>query len=226
MKALFHDEEDGNSEPIPGLPEELPQGEEIMWQGKPNGLTLTIQALRIRLVFAYFALFTLWRIAAIAARDGATSEMAGVATSSMLGVIAAGGLLFILGWLMARSTIYTITNRRIVFRYGVAIRKYVNIPFTAIKTAGLKHHGRDRGSIALSTTNKSKIAYLHLWPHARPWRFSAPQPMLRAIANADQVAATLCSAMKNNAPSNVNITLEAPTTDVAAPIHGKATAPA
>lgn len=225
MKTLFHDEEDGNPEPTPGLPEDLPAGERVLWQGKPNGLTLAVHALHIRFVAIYIAVFTIWRIAAIAARDGATSEMANVVATSFLGAAIGGGLLYGLAWLMARSTIYTITNRRIVFRYGVGIRKYVNIPFSVVEAASLKRHGAIAGSIALSTTRETKIAYLHLWPHVRPWRYAAPQPMLRALTNAEDVAAVLCKAIKQNAPSTVNVTLGSRAT-VKSPLGGAAASPA
>ena len=226
MKALFHDEEDGNPEPVPGLPEALPEGERILWQGKPNGLALAVHALHIRFIALYVAVFTLWRIAAIAARDGAAAEMTGVAATSALGLIVGGGLLYGLGWLMARSTIYTITNKRVAFRYGVGIRKYVNIPYAVIEAAALKRHGANGGSIALSTTGEAKIAYLHLWPHVRPWRYSAPQPMLRALPDADSVAAILCNAIKANAPASVNVTLERPAPAATKPIGGEAAAAA
>jgi hypothetical protein len=29
-----------------------------------------------------------------------------------------------------------------------------------------------------------RIAYLHLWPHARPWQLKRPQPLLRALPDA------------------------------------------
>lgn len=203
--SLFHDEEDGNPEPIEGLPDNLPDGERIVWQGKPDALTFAIHAFHIRFVALYFLLFTLWRITAIAARDGAAVEMIGVATTSLIGAGIGIGLLTGIAWLMARATIYTITNRRVVFRYGVAIRKYVNIPFKIINTAALKRHNGLAGSIALATEGKARIAYLHLWPHTRPFRYSAPEPMLRALPNADDVAQILCDAIKSQSPTTVTV---------------------
>ncbi len=208
---MTHDcfeEEKRMKEPVPGLPEKLPEGEQIIWQGKPHALTLAVHAFHIRFVALYFVLFTLWRIAAIASRDGSSAEMIDVVTTST--IAGAGGIALLIGltWLMARATIYTITNKRVAMRYGVAIRKYVNIPFAVIGAAALKRHGGDAGSIALSTSEETRIGYLHLWPHARPLRFNKPQPMLRAVAKADNVAQTLCTAMKEFAPASVSIQSE------------------
>ena len=35
---------------------------------------------------------------------------------------------------------------------------------------------------------------LHLWPHARPWRVSRPEPMLRCVPDAAGVAQLLSQA--------------------------------
>jgi hypothetical protein len=42
----------------------------------------------------------------------------------------------------------------------------------------------------------NKIAFLHLWPHARPWRIAAPQPTLRALVDAQAAANILATAME------------------------------
>ena len=44
-------------------------------------------------------------------------------------------------------------------------------------------------------TEGDKVAYLLLWPHARPWRLSKPEPMLRAVPDAARVAAILARAL-------------------------------
>ena len=43
-------------EPIEGLPELLPKGEVILWQGRPNWLRLTIESLNLWWVIGYFGL--------------------------------------------------------------------------------------------------------------------------------------------------------------------------
>jgi hypothetical protein len=40
-----------------------------------------------------------------------------------------------------------------------------------------------------------RLAYLVLWPHVRPWRLQAPQPMLRAIDDVAAVADLLAEAL-------------------------------
>ncbi len=208
---LFHDEEDGAVEPVPGLPEALPEGEDLIWQGAPRALSMAVHAFHIRFVALYFVLATLWRSAAIASEGGGAAEIgSAVATSTVAGVFSVG-VLTMIAWAMSRSTLYTITSHRLVLRYGVAIRKYVNLPFSKIETANMKRRGDGGGDIALTTGGKGRVAYLQLWPHARPFRFKNPSPMLRAIGDVADVAAILAKAMKANSPTTVRV---APAPDV------------
>ena len=56
--------------------------------------------------------------------------------------------------------------------------------------------GKDgTGDIALQLGKGDRVAYLILWPHARPWRLAKAEPMLRAIPHADRVAQVLARAL-------------------------------
>src|SRR5262249_37799636 len=105
------------------------------------------------------------------------------------------GLLCLLAWLSARATVYTVTSRRVVLRFGVALPLAVNVPYRIVRSAGLRIDSGGTGDIALSLTGDEKIAYLALWPHARPWRLRHPEPMLRAVPAATEVAQILSSAL-------------------------------
>ena len=183
-------------EPVRGLPGDLPQGEAMLWQGAPSWGRLACQAFHIRAVSAYFALMLAWRTArAIGA--GIEPRAALEATLAVAPVaVAAVGLLALLAWLSARTTVYTITSKRIVLRYGVALTKAINLPFTVIESGALKGFADGSGDLAVTLKAPNKLAFLQLWPHARPWRANFPQPTFRAIPDAASVARILTSAMK------------------------------
>jgi hypothetical protein len=101
----------------------------------------------------------------------------------------------LLSWLVARTTLYSITDRRVVMRVGVVLSISFNLPYRAIVSAGLRRGHGGHGDIALSLDADSKIAWLHLWPHARPWRFSRPEPTLRSLPQAESVARLLSGAL-------------------------------
>ena len=187
-------------EPIRGLPGDLPPGEVLLWQGAPDPLRLACEAFHLRAVGAYFAVILAWRAVAGAAGGESWSKAAGSALSvTPLAIVALGALLF-LGWLNSRTTVYTITNRRVVMRFGAALTKAINIPFGIIEGASLKAHADGSGDVALKLTAPNKIAFLQLWPHARPWRLTAPEPTFRALADARGVIEQLADAMKTHTP--------------------------
>lgn len=182
-------------EPVPGLPEALPEGETILWQGGPQFGPLARRALHVRSIAFYFAALAGWRGTTLALDGASAVEIAlGSALLVLLGAAAIAPLA-LFAWASARSTVYTITNRRIVIRAGVALPTSVNVPFAAVQAAGLKLHGEGVGDIALRLVPEQKIAYLFLWPHVRPWHFSRPEPTLRCVDGAESVAQVLGRAL-------------------------------
>ena len=100
----------------------------------------------------------------------------------------------------ARTTLYTITNRRVVMRVGIVLTVTFNLPFRRIEAADIHPLAHGHGDIALTLDRSTRIAYPHLWPHARPWRLQNPQPMLRCVPDGANVAAMLASALKAPPP--------------------------
>ena len=60
------------SEPIPGLPEKLPDGERILWQGAPSSISLGNKALHLKGVGTYLVLIVAWGIASAFGHHEAT----------------------------------------------------------------------------------------------------------------------------------------------------------
>lgn len=182
-------------EPVRGLPEVLPAGERMLWQGAPRWQSLAVQAFHVRKVAVYFALLAAFQ-AATALVDGGTARQA-LAASSWLVVLGAGAVavLALLAKLSAQGTVYTLTDRRVVMRFGIALPMTVNLPFAAIDAAMAGRRPDGTCDIALSLGRGTRIGYLVNWPNVRPWRFTRPQPMLRALADGERVAALLGEAL-------------------------------
>jgi hypothetical protein len=79
-------------------------------------------------------------------------------------------------------------------RIGMAIETRVNIPLKHVVSADLRPRGKSHGDIALSLKGDRLLGYALLWPHARPWKFAEPQPMLCALPDAASVAEKLADA--------------------------------
>ncbi|WP_420380977.1 photosynthetic complex putative assembly protein PuhB [Novosphingobium sp.] len=173
-----------DNEPIPGLPGILPPGETIVWQGSPDWRSLARTAFHTRLVAVYFAGLSLMA-ALFAVRHGA---YAGLELTVSLGLVGLG-LLHVLAWGSARTTIYTLTNRRIVFRIGMAVPKCINLPLGMIASVDFAGRANGTGDLPLTLIGAPKLGYVALWPHARPLKIARPAPMMRSVPQAATVAA-------------------------------------
>jgi len=182
-----------------GLPEPLPRGERLLWQGSPDGNILAIEALHWRKLAVYFAVLLAWRAENVLS-GGGSAVQAAIAAAWLLPLAAfAIGIALTLATLIRRTTVYTLTDRRVVMRIGIVLTMTLNLPHRQIDGAAL-HAGRDgHGDIALQLAPGVRIGYVHLWPHARPWQVRWPQPMLRAVPQAAQVAALLADALRATA---------------------------
>lgn len=182
-----------------GLPEALPAGETQLWQGSPDPLLLARQALHLDKLVIYFGALLVWR-GVSGWYDGAELVETLIALARMLALTGlALGLIGSIAWLMARSTVYTVTNRRVVMRIGVVLSITFNLPFAQIAAAGFRPRGSKNGQggdIVLSLAGSDRIAYLHLWPHVRPWQLRRTEPMLRGLVDAKTVAQTLATALQ------------------------------
>lgn len=172
-------------EAAPGLPEKLPAGERILWQGAPDAWQLAVQALHVRKLALYFALIIALQ-AATAQGGSLPSGLASLALSLTLALVALG-LLGGIAWLSARTTMYTLTNKRIVMRIGIVLTVSYNLPLKQVASASFRPLSGGFGEIALALKGSDRIAWVHLWPHARPWHLRRPQPMLRCLPEAQAV---------------------------------------
>lgn len=181
-------------EPEHGLPEKLPPTERVLWQGQPDAALVARRIFHLPALSLYFALMLGWRIA-VQWRDGLPWDET-LRGTLMLAVLAAVALAIVatLARLTARTTVYTLTDRRMVMRIGIVLTVTYNLPLRQVDGAHLLPLKDGCGEIALALRGDTRIAVLHLWPHARPWHFSRPQPMLRCLRDAQAVAALLTQA--------------------------------
>jgi hypothetical protein len=213
-------------EPVRGLPEDLPAGEKVLWQGGPDVLTLAIRAFHLRKIAIYFGLLLTYQAAWVLASGGTAAavllSLAWPAGLALLGL----GAVALLAYLSARTTVYTITNRRVVMRVGIVLTLAFNLPFSRITAAAVKP-GRDgSGDISLSLDDRDHIAWLTLWPHARPWKLARPQPTFRCVKDAAAVGQVLAEqwALATGRTLTASAAVEAPDAPAAAALPAAAAA--
>ena len=177
------------------LPADIPAGERILWHGRPRWISLARRAYRADFISAYFVALTVWSIWSAAQSGWSAAAIAGVKTLG-LGV-ATLAIVALLSFLSARTTLYVVTSRRVVFKVGIGLPIFINVPFKDIGSAAARVFGDGTGEIPLALSKGRRIGYWVLWPHARPLHLLNPQPCLRCVADAAVVAATLRAALRD-----------------------------
>jgi hypothetical protein len=186
--------------PMDGLPGRLPAGEAVLWQGAPDWRSLARHAFRIKWIAAYFGLLVAVRFGAAVATGHGFMFALSSAGSGLIFSSVATGMFLALAWLIARTTTYTITSKRVVITYGMALPKSLNLPFVAIEGAQLGDHEDGTGDILIQVPAAKKLAFLLLWPHVQSGKKGRVSPVLRCIARPAEVAALLRQAAQPVAP--------------------------
>ncbi|MBI1170417.1 PH domain-containing protein [bacterium] len=183
--------DDFATEPVPGLPERPPVGEELLWQGHPAAFALARDAFKITWIAGYFVVLAIWRASVVATSP---AEVLAVMLPYLgIGLVACL-ILYAMAAVQARSTVYTVTTARVAMRIGAALTVTLNLPFLQIANASLATKSNGTGTIALETLGDTRISYLVCWPHVRPWHLSRTQPALRCIPDAARVARLIAEA--------------------------------
>lgn len=195
-------QDDFEHEPVRGLPEAPPAGEHILWQGKPSAVSLARQALNAGWIAGYFAALAIWRGYVSGVEDGAAAGLIAASWFVAIGLVAVG-VLALMAWVMAKATVYTVTNRRIAMRIGAALTVTLNLPYRWINSADLTMHRDGTGTIVLDLRGETRFSYLVLWPHVRPWAIRKTMPALRCIPEPDRVAALIAEAATVEVPDIV-----------------------
>jgi len=178
------------------LPSPLPEGERVIWQGKPTYTGMALRSFHIREVAIYFVLLMLWKGWSVWSVGHSSREALIAASALLIPAIASIALLAMLAWLFRRATCYTITSKRILLQAGVALPLTMNIPLGKIGNVALKTRRDGSGDIPLQLIDSDRVSIVLLWPHIRPWRMRQPEPMLVSVPDAANVAARLAEALQ------------------------------
>ena len=201
-------------EPVPGLPEALPLGEVLLWQGAPAWAEIAQRVFLVRWVFGYFAVLALREVLSTTMQGGTMVAAFGAAALLLLVGMVAIGILTLLAKILSRSSVYSITSRRLVLRVGVALPITINIPFVAIAGADLRNRKDGHGDIVLELLPSHRVSWIALWPHCGGWSFGRPKPMLRGVANAAEVAKILGEAVAATSGSGISRSAAGPVAEM------------
>lgn len=194
-------------EPQFGLPERLPPDEFIVWQGSPDVAALASSAFHIKKLAIYFAVLIL--ACAWPALEEGAGVMAVLVPVKWIAPLALVGLgsVWMMAFMTSRTTVYTLTNKRVVMRLGIVFTVSFNLPLKQVAAADVGLLKGGFGDITLALKGSDRIAWVHLWPSVRPWRLTQPEPTLRAIPQVQMVSEKLRDAWTQATGLAANATL-------------------
>ena len=209
-------------EPVEGLPDFLPEGETMVWQGRPTVAAMARRVFFIPHLALYFGLLiaghTVYRL------------MEGVSAAQVVGTFVwqaglAATVLVLLAWLArsyAASVMYTLTSERVVIRSGVALPMMVNIPIEQITAADMRVYRDGTGDIVLTPVADRKLHWVLLWPNVSAWYSRPIRPLLRGLAEphraADAFAAVASQHYQVTAGEQVAVPVRVHTGGAAVPV--------
>ena len=173
----------------------LAPGETIIWQGSPSWRSAARDMFHMRGLSLYFVLlfaldaYQAWTKQIPAAKAIHDSVPLLVITALALAIIGA------VAWFSSRTTRYIVTQRRVILHYGIAMPATLALPLTQIVGASVSVRRDHTGDIALVLKAGNHMPFLKLWPLARAWHITKPQPMLRGVPQAAVVAGLLVRAL-------------------------------
>ena len=178
----------------------LLEGERVLWEGKPDWRAVARDVVRVGWVAAYFGVIVFWNAvtARLQGQDLADTVLHCLPLVAISGVVVAASAAF--AWTIARTTRYTVTTERCILHYGVALTATLSLPLRRLAAVSVAVRGGGAGDIALRLKPGSRLRYVKLWPHARPWRWTMAEPMLRGVPSAAVVAALLSQAAARVTP--------------------------
>lgn len=175
------------------LPEPLPEGEHLLWQGSPAWRPYSRRVFQIDKIAVYFMVIIVW-VAVSAAVGGGGADALRSLVWTVPPALSVLLLLAGLALLYARTTVYTITSKRVVIQSGLAFTTAVNLPFSKISSADMKTFSDATGDIELAMSGP-RLLYSMIWPNVRLLRLKRPTPMIWALDHPHDAADILGQAL-------------------------------
>ena len=168
----------------------IPNGESILWKGRPSLWGFSWNLFGLKWITLYLSILSIVSVARFFASDFYTAFYVDFLPFFLSGIFASI-ILIGLAATQTYSTVYIITENRVIIKTGAALSFLISMPFKKIKEVNLQKRGASIGTISFELLSERRVPYISCWPSVRPWKFKRTQPAFSCIGSVDEVATIL-----------------------------------
>ena len=168
----------------------IPNGESILWKGRPSLWGFSWNLFGLKWITLYLSILSIVSVARFFASDFYTAFYVDFLPFFLSGIFASI-ILIGLAATQTYSTVYIITENRVIIKTGAALSFLISMPFKKIKEVNLQKRGASIGTISFELLSEKRVPYISCWPSVRPWKFKRTQPAFSCIGSVDKVATIL-----------------------------------
>ena len=168
----------------------IPNGESILWKGRPSLWGFSWNLFGLKWITLYLSMLSIVSVARFFASDFYTAFYVDFLPFFLSGIFASI-ILIGLAATQTYSTVYVITENRVIIKTGAALSFLISMPFKKIKEVNLQKRGASIGTISFELLSEKRVPYISCWPSVRPWKFKRTQPAFSCIGSVDEVATIL-----------------------------------
>lgn len=168
----------------------IPNGESILWKGRPSLWGFSWNLFGLKWITLYLSILSIVSVARFFASDFYTAFYVDFLPFFLSGIFASI-ILICLAATQTYSTVYIITENRLIIKTGAALSFLISMPFKKIKEVNLQKRGASIGTISFELLSEKRVPYISCWPSVRPWKFKRTQPAFSCIGSVDEVATIL-----------------------------------
>ena len=168
----------------------IPHGESILWKGRPSLWGFSWNLFGLKWIALYLSMLSIVSVARFFASDFYTAFYVDFLPFFLSGIFASI-ILIGLAAIQAYSTVYIITENRVIIKTGAALSFLISMPFKKIKEVNLQKRGASIGTISFELFSKKRVPYISCWPSVRPWKFKKTQPAFSCVRSVNEVATIL-----------------------------------
>ena len=185
----------------------IPEGESILWKGKPSFWGFSWYFFGLKLLAFYLIILSVVFAARLTVTDFFTAFVVDFLPFLLSGILTSC-ILMALAKIQSQSSVYIITENRVIIKSGAALSFLISMPFKKIKAVNLQKRKGSLGTISFELNSGKRVPYISCWPSVRPWRFKNTEPAFSCIENVDEVATILRKSVMAG-----RVSLQAPVTN-------------